>query len=78
MLTGATHRARTSVRRYAPAMQSSGSLPPKDVAASGSTWAQIRESLGITKSAHAFYRRKIEEQEKYLPSFTTRQLRGRS
>jgi len=78
-LTGATHRARTTVRRYAPAMQSSGSLTPKDVAVSGPKWAQIRESLGITKqAAHDFYRRRIEEQEKYLPSFTTRQLRVRS
>jgi len=54
-------------------------LTPKDVAVSGPKWAQIRESLGITKqAAHDFYRRKIEEQEKYLPSFTTRQLRVRS
>ena len=60
-------------------MQSSGSLTPKYAAASGPTWAQIRESLGITKqAAHGFYRRKIEEQEKYLPSFTTRQPRVRS
>ena len=54
-------------------------MTPKDVAVSGPTWAQIRESLGITKqAAHDFCRRKIEEQEKYLPSFTTRQLRVRS
>ncbi|WP_214941602.1 hypothetical protein [Arthrobacter sp. ISL-85] len=34
----------------------------------GATWAQIGEALGITKqAAHDFYRRKIEEQEKYLP-----------
>jgi hypothetical protein len=34
----------------------------------GATWAQIGEALGITKQAvHDFYRRKIEEQEKYLP-----------
>jgi hypothetical protein len=60
-------------------MQSSGSLTPKDGAASAPTWAQIREALGITKqAAHGFYRRKIEEQEMYLPSFTTRQLRVRS
>ena len=56
-----------------------GVVAPKDVAVSGPTWAQIRESLGITKqAAHDFCRRKIEEQEKYLPSFTTRQLRVRS
>ncbi|WP_216699080.1 hypothetical protein [Arthrobacter sp. I3] len=54
-------------------------MTPKDVAVSGPKWAQIRESLGITKqAAHDFYRRRIEEQEKYLTSFTTRQLRVRS
>lgn len=31
-------------------------------------WAHIGEALGITKqAAHDFYRRKIEEQEMYLP-----------
>jgi hypothetical protein len=34
----------------------------------GATWAQIGEVLGITKqAAHDFYRRKLEEQERYLP-----------
>ena len=34
----------------------------------GATWAQIGEALGMTKqAAHDFYRRKIEEQETYLP-----------
>ncbi|WP_461856043.1 hypothetical protein [Arthrobacter sp. C152] len=34
----------------------------------GATWAQIGEVLGITRqAAHDFYRRKIEEQEKYSP-----------
>jgi hypothetical protein len=34
----------------------------------GATWAQIGEALGITKqAAHDFYRRRVEEQEKYLP-----------
>jgi len=34
----------------------------------GATWAQIGEALGITKqAAHDFYRRKLEEQERYLP-----------
>ncbi|MDQ0730446.1 hypothetical protein [Arthrobacter sp. B1I2] len=34
----------------------------------GAMWAQIGEALGITKqAAHDFYRRKIEEQEKYSP-----------
>jgi hypothetical protein len=43
--------------------------PPPGTSAreSGATWAQIGEALGITKhAAHDFYRRKIEEQEKYL------------
>ena len=31
-------------------------------------WAQICDALGITKrAAHNFYRRKIEDQENYLP-----------
>lgn len=34
----------------------------------GATWSQIGEALGITKqAAHDFYRRKIEEQETYVP-----------
>lgn len=34
----------------------------------GATWSQIGEALGMTKqAAHDFYRRKIEEQETYLP-----------
>src|SRR6478735_8582707 len=53
------------------------SLPPaaakrwyvmKSAREAGATWAQIGEALGTTKqAAHDFYRRKIEEQEKYLP-----------
>jgi hypothetical protein len=40
----------------------------KSAREAGATWAQIGEALGITKqAAHDFYRRKIEEQEKYLP-----------
>ncbi|KIC68691.1 hypothetical protein RM50_04310 [Pseudarthrobacter phenanthrenivorans] len=40
----------------------------KSARESGATWAQIGEALGVTKqAAHDFYRRKIEEQEKYLP-----------
>lgn len=48
-------------------MQSPGSLPPKDVAASGPTGPGSANRWGSQKSAHDFYRRKIEEQEKYLP-----------
>lgn len=40
----------------------------KSARETGATRAQIGEALGITKqAAHDFYRRKIEEQEKYLP-----------
>jgi hypothetical protein len=40
----------------------------KSAREAGATWAQIGEALGMTKqAAHDFYRRKIEEQEKYLP-----------
>jgi hypothetical protein len=40
----------------------------KSAREAGATWAQIGEALGITEqAAHDFYRRKIEEQEKYLP-----------
>ena len=40
----------------------------KSARETGATWGQIGEALGITKqAAHDFYRRKIEEQEKYLP-----------
>ncbi|MEW1857473.1 hypothetical protein AB0268_12575 [Pseudarthrobacter oxydans] len=40
----------------------------KSAREAGATWAQIGEALGITKqAAHDFYRRRIEEQEKYLP-----------
>lgn len=40
----------------------------KSAREAGVTWAQIGEALGITKqAAHDFYRRKVEEQEKYLP-----------
>lgn len=40
----------------------------KSAREAGATWAQSGEALGITKqAAHDFYRRKIEEQEKYLP-----------
>ncbi|MGN7251445.1 MULTISPECIES: hypothetical protein [unclassified Arthrobacter] len=40
----------------------------KSAREAGARWAQIGEALGITKqAAHDFYRRKIEEQEKYLP-----------
>jgi hypothetical protein len=36
----------------------------------GATWTQVGEALGITKqAAHDFYRRRIEEQEKYPPDF---------
>lgn len=34
----------------------------------GASWSQIGAALGMTKqAAHDFYRRKIEEQETYLP-----------
>lgn len=40
----------------------------KSAREAGATWTQIGEALGITKqAAHDFYRRKIEEQEKYEP-----------
>jgi hypothetical protein len=40
----------------------------KSAREAGATWTQIGEALGITKqAAHDFYRRRIEEQEKYLP-----------
>jgi hypothetical protein len=40
----------------------------KSAREAGATWAQIGEALGMTKqAAHDFYRRKIEEQQKYLP-----------
>src|SRR6478735_4508196 len=40
----------------------------KSAREAGATWARIGEALGTTKqTAHDFYRRKIEEQEKYLP-----------
>jgi hypothetical protein len=40
----------------------------KSAREAGATWAQIGKALGITKqAAHDLYRRKIEEQEKYLP-----------
>lgn len=40
----------------------------KSAREAGATWAQIGEALGITKqAAHDFYRRKLEEQEKYQP-----------
>lgn len=40
----------------------------KSAREAGATWTQIGQALGITKqAAHDFYRRKIEEQEKYQP-----------
>ena len=40
----------------------------KSAREAGATWSQIGEALGITKqAAHDFYRRKIEEQETYVP-----------
>ncbi|MGX5716768.1 hypothetical protein [Arthrobacter sp. MAHUQ-56] len=40
----------------------------KSAREAGATWGQIGEALGITKqAAHDFYRRRIEEKEKYLP-----------
>lgn len=40
----------------------------KSAREAGAAWTRIGEALGITKqAAHDFYRRKIEEQEKYLP-----------
>ncbi|WP_024477316.1 hypothetical protein [Arthrobacter sp. CAL618] len=40
----------------------------KSAREAGATWSQVGEALGITKqAAYDFYRRRIEEQEKYLP-----------
>jgi hypothetical protein len=53
--------------RIAPEINDLGSAGAS-VHKAGATWTQIGEALGITKqAAHDFYRRKIEEQEKYLP-----------